>query len=174
MERHEILDMMATLKLAGMRAAFDEIIATGMTRRHPVQQIVADLLKAEMADAPLRHHRDRQRELAVQEPLLTNQFGTARLAPVGPRIPPRRSVGLRWGTPRRAGPPVDHRHKSPGGKFGRRLTVSGSIFAQTPSLMTNRSRSTTPTAPPMRSLTYPRPRWESHKCQQALAFLGSA
>ena len=28
MERRDILDMLATLKLAGMRAAFDEIIAT--------------------------------------------------------------------------------------------------------------------------------------------------
>jgi DNA replication protein DnaC len=57
MERHEILEMMATLKLAGMRAAFDEIIATGLKRQHPVQQIVADLLKAEIAEKQARSIR---------------------------------------------------------------------------------------------------------------------
>ena len=30
MERHEILEMMRTLKLAGMRTAFDELLATGL------------------------------------------------------------------------------------------------------------------------------------------------
>ncbi len=29
MERSEILDMMGTLQLAGMRAAYDEIVTTG-------------------------------------------------------------------------------------------------------------------------------------------------
>ena len=31
MQRHEVLEMMAALKLAGMRAAFDELIADGLT-----------------------------------------------------------------------------------------------------------------------------------------------
>lgn len=57
MERHEILDMMATLKLAGMRAAFDEVIATGLKRQHAVQQIVADLLRAEIAEKQARSIR---------------------------------------------------------------------------------------------------------------------
>ena len=30
MERHEILEMMGTLQLAGMRAAYDEIVAAGV------------------------------------------------------------------------------------------------------------------------------------------------
>ena len=30
MERHEILEMMGELKLAGMRAAFDEVLANGV------------------------------------------------------------------------------------------------------------------------------------------------
>ena len=50
MERHEIMDLMKELQLYGMRQAFDEIIATGLKRQHPVQQIVADLLKAEIAE----------------------------------------------------------------------------------------------------------------------------
>jgi len=54
MERHEIMDMMSTLKLAGMRAAFDEVIANGLKRQHPVPQIIADLLKAEIAEKQAR------------------------------------------------------------------------------------------------------------------------
>lgn len=54
MERHEILDMMRELKLAGMRAAFDEVIATGLKRQHPVPQIVGELLKAEIAEKQAR------------------------------------------------------------------------------------------------------------------------
>jgi DNA replication protein DnaC len=54
MERHEILEMMRELKLAGMRAAFDEIIATGLKRQHPVSQIIGELLKAEIAEKQAR------------------------------------------------------------------------------------------------------------------------
>ena len=54
MERHEVLEMMATLKLAGMRAAFDELVADGLKRRHPVQRIIGELLKAEIADKQAR------------------------------------------------------------------------------------------------------------------------
>ena len=34
MERTEIIDMMAQLKLHGMRMAFDEIISNGLKRQH--------------------------------------------------------------------------------------------------------------------------------------------
>ena len=34
MERSEILEMMATLQLSGMRAAYDEIVTTGIKRKH--------------------------------------------------------------------------------------------------------------------------------------------
>jgi DNA replication protein DnaC len=54
MERHEVLEMMATLKLAGMRAAFDELLADGLKRQHPVQWIIGELLKAEIADKQAR------------------------------------------------------------------------------------------------------------------------
>ena len=42
--------MMTALKLAGMRAAYDDILTDGLKRRHPVQQIIAALLQAEIAD----------------------------------------------------------------------------------------------------------------------------
>ena len=38
MERHDVLAMMTALKLAGMRAAYDDILTDRLKRRHPVQQ----------------------------------------------------------------------------------------------------------------------------------------
>ena len=54
MERHEVLAMMTALKLAGMRAAYDDILADGFKRRHPVQQIIGTLLQVEIADKTAR------------------------------------------------------------------------------------------------------------------------
>ena len=54
MERHEVLAMMTALKLAGMRAAYDDILADGLKRRHPVQQIIGTLLQTEVADKKAR------------------------------------------------------------------------------------------------------------------------
>ena len=54
MERHEVLQMMTELKLGGMRAAFDEVIADGLKRQRPVQRIVGDLLRAEIAEKQAR------------------------------------------------------------------------------------------------------------------------
>ncbi len=49
MERSEILDMMTTLQLAGMRAAYDEIVTTGVKRQHGVEKVIGALLSAEIA-----------------------------------------------------------------------------------------------------------------------------
>ena len=54
MERTEILELMGKLKLFGMRAVFDEVIANGIKRRHEPQRIIGDLLKAELADKASR------------------------------------------------------------------------------------------------------------------------
>jgi DNA replication protein DnaC len=54
MERTETLDLMGKLKLFGMKAAFDEVIANGIKRRHEPQRIIGDLLKAELADKAAR------------------------------------------------------------------------------------------------------------------------
>ena len=45
---------MGELKLYGMRAAFDEIIATAVKRQHEPQRIVGDLLTAEIAEKQAR------------------------------------------------------------------------------------------------------------------------
>jgi hypothetical protein len=55
MERTEILDPMGELKLFGMRGAFDEVMANGLKRRHEPQQIIGELLKAEVAEKEARH-----------------------------------------------------------------------------------------------------------------------
>jgi hypothetical protein len=54
MERSEILAAMGELKLYGMRAAFDEIIATAVKRQHEPQRIVGDLLAAEISEKQAR------------------------------------------------------------------------------------------------------------------------
>src|ERR1700731_3660830 len=54
MERTEVLELMSTLKLVGMRAAYDEVMATGIKRRHEPPRIVGDLLSAEIAEKQAR------------------------------------------------------------------------------------------------------------------------
>ena len=54
MERTEVLDMMGELKLFGMRAAFDETLATAVKRKHEPQRLVGDLLKAEISEKQAR------------------------------------------------------------------------------------------------------------------------
>ena len=54
MERHQILELMGDLKLAGMRHAYDEVIADAIKRQYPVQLVVGDLLQAEIADKHAR------------------------------------------------------------------------------------------------------------------------
>jgi len=54
MERSEILAAMGELKLYGMKAAFDETIATAVKRQHEPQRVVGDLLTAEIAEKQAR------------------------------------------------------------------------------------------------------------------------
>jgi DNA replication protein DnaC len=54
MERSQILETMSGLKLFGMKAAYDEIIAAAVKRQHEPQRIVGDLLSAEIAEKQAR------------------------------------------------------------------------------------------------------------------------
>jgi DNA replication protein DnaC len=54
MERTQIFDLMGALKLYGMRAAYDEVMAAGIKRQHEPPRIVGDLLKAEIAEKQAR------------------------------------------------------------------------------------------------------------------------
>src|ERR1035437_1171686 len=57
MERSEILTAMSELKLYGMKAAYDEIIATAVKRQHDPQRVVGDLLTAEISEKQARSIR---------------------------------------------------------------------------------------------------------------------
>ncbi len=48
MERSDILTAMGSLKLYGMKAAYDEILATAVKRQHEPERVVGDLLAAEI------------------------------------------------------------------------------------------------------------------------------
>ena len=54
MERTQLFDLMGELKLFGMKAAFDEIMATAVKRQHEPQRIVGDLLNAEISEKQAR------------------------------------------------------------------------------------------------------------------------
>jgi len=49
MERSEVLDLMSQLQLAGMRAAYDEIVTTGVKRSQGLERVIGQLLQAEIA-----------------------------------------------------------------------------------------------------------------------------
>jgi DNA replication protein DnaC len=57
MERTQLFDLMGELKLYGMKAAFDEIMATAVKRQHEPQRIVGDLLTAEVSEKQARSIR---------------------------------------------------------------------------------------------------------------------
>jgi DNA replication protein DnaC len=57
MERTEVLDMMGTLKLFGMKGAYDETLAAAIKRKHEPQRLVGDLLKAEISEKQVRSIR---------------------------------------------------------------------------------------------------------------------
>lgn len=57
MERTQVLDLMGSLKLYGMRNAYDEVMATGIKRQHEPPRIVGDLLTAEIAEKQARSVR---------------------------------------------------------------------------------------------------------------------
>ena len=54
MERTQIFDLMGELKLYGMKASYDEIMATAVKRQHEPQRIVGDLLTAEINEKQAR------------------------------------------------------------------------------------------------------------------------
>ena len=66
-ERHEILEMMAELKLSGMRASYDEVVTTGVKRSQGIERILASLLKAEIA-GDCQEFRVRAGMMGAKEP----------------------------------------------------------------------------------------------------------
>jgi DNA replication protein DnaC len=54
MDRSEILAAMAELKLYGMKAAYDEVIAAAVKRQHEPSRVVGNLLSAEISEKQAR------------------------------------------------------------------------------------------------------------------------
>jgi DNA replication protein DnaC len=54
MERTDILELIGRLKLFGMRAAYDEVMAACIKRRHEPARLIGDLLAAEIAEKQAR------------------------------------------------------------------------------------------------------------------------
>jgi len=54
MERTEVLELMGTLKLYGMRSAYDEIMGVAIKRQHEPPRIVGELLRAEISEKQAR------------------------------------------------------------------------------------------------------------------------
>ena len=57
MSRHKVIELMKKLKLAGMRAGYDEIVIDGRKRKRGFDAIMEDLLVAEIADKQARSIR---------------------------------------------------------------------------------------------------------------------
>ncbi len=57
MERTQVLELMSTLKLYGMRSAYDEVMGNGIKRQHEPPRIVGDLLQSEIAEKQARSIR---------------------------------------------------------------------------------------------------------------------
>ncbi|CAN7703502.1 IS21-like element helper ATPase IstB [Rhizobium sp. LjRoot98] len=57
MERTEVLGLMSTLKLYGMRGAYDEVMGNGIKRQHEPPRIVGELLQSEIAEKQARSIR---------------------------------------------------------------------------------------------------------------------
>lgn len=57
MDRTDVLDLMATLKLYGMRSAYDEIMSNAIKRHHEPPRLVGDLLQSEIAEKQARSIR---------------------------------------------------------------------------------------------------------------------
>ena len=57
MDRAEILTALSELKLYGMKAAFDEIMATALKRQHEPHRIIGELLSAEITEKQARSIR---------------------------------------------------------------------------------------------------------------------
>jgi DNA replication protein DnaC len=53
-ERHDILELMAQLKLGGMRQVYDEIMEEAVRRQHPAARAIGALLQAQAAAANAR------------------------------------------------------------------------------------------------------------------------
>ena len=119
MERTEILELMGELKLFGMRAAYDEVMATAIKRQHEPQRIIGELLTAEIAEKQARSIKYQMTiaKLPLAKDLDDFAFaGTPINETLGPRSGHRRLPGR--AAQRRAG--RRHRHRQDASRHSHR------------------------------------------------------
>ena len=57
MQRHDLMALLGQLKLAGMRAHFDDVVTAGRKRQRSFEVILGELLRAEITDKQARSIR---------------------------------------------------------------------------------------------------------------------
>ena len=84
MERSQLFDLMGELELYGMKAAFDEIMATAVKRQREPQRIVGDLLNAEIDEKQARSIKYQLTiaKLPLASPALSRASTAGRGAPI--------------------------------------------------------------------------------------------
>ena len=65
MDRSDILELMAKLKLFGMRAVYDEVMTTAIKRQYEPVRIIGELLAAEIAEKQARSIKYQSKRRAV-------------------------------------------------------------------------------------------------------------
>ena len=91
MERAELMAMMAELSLSGMRTAYDEVMRDGLKRQRSAQQILGDLLAAEVAEKKARSIRYQLGAAKLPLARTLTEFGPSGNA-IGGTSPPARST----------------------------------------------------------------------------------
>ena len=74
MERHDIVSLMRELKLAGMRAAYDDVMRAGIQHQRSPAEILGDLLNAELAEKTARSIRYQMSAARFPRPLHNSGF----------------------------------------------------------------------------------------------------
>jgi DNA replication protein DnaC len=79
MARNEVLDLMETLRLRGMRSVYDEVVTAGLKAHSNPERIILELLRAEAAERHLRGIRYRlgQAKFPVAKDLDSFAFTTS-------------------------------------------------------------------------------------------------
>ena len=91
MERAELMAMMAELSLSGMRTVYDEVMRDGLKRQRSAQQILGDLLAAEVAEKKARSIRYQLGAAKLPLARTLTEFGPSGNA-IGGTSPPARST----------------------------------------------------------------------------------
>jgi len=101
MERSDVIDAMGKLRLYGMRAAYDEVLTTAVKRQHEPQQIIGDLLTAEIRE---KQARSVKYQMTIAKLPLAKELPSQQICNAN-RLSGNRRVRLRGGASQRDADP---------------------------------------------------------------------